>query len=327
MADPIAPTAPLEFSPIPIKDVWPSEAMDFTPWLADNLQYLTDHLGIGDLDLDGTEVEVPGGRRLDILAVDPDGEKWAIENQYGEADHDHLTRALAYAVGLECRAVIVVAESHRAEFVAVADEWNRYSEAYGNDGIRLFLTVIETGQIGDSVQGFRFRLAASPNEWKWKTPRERPLSEADLIRHEERRKFWPGIKEAMSEKGQLTWNAKPKSYVTVINRGPFLFQIWVTAHNSRVQLRIASNDRDRNDDLFNKLKEDIEAIHEALGGVLEWDNDLRFQTNRIYWVPEGACGYHTPADERQDGYQVLADAMYRFHDEFMPRVEGLLDGS
>ena len=104
-----APSPPREFKLIDIREVWPGEAKDFTPWLADNLEALSDHLAIGELERDSTEVEIPGGRRLDILAKDADGRNWAIENQYGEADHDHLTRALAYAVGLECRAVIVVA--------------------------------------------------------------------------------------------------------------------------------------------------------------------------------------------------------------------------
>lgn len=96
------PNLPQEFKLINIREVWPGEAKDFTPWLADNLETLSAHLEISDLELESSEVDGPGGRRLDILAKDADGRNWAVENQYGEADHDHLTRA---------RAVIVVAES------------------------------------------------------------------------------------------------------------------------------------------------------------------------------------------------------------------------
>jgi len=116
--------------------VWPGEARDFTPWMADNIEVLGDHLGFGDLSLVAIEVPIPGGRNLDALAEDSDGRKWAIENQYGMGDHDHLTRGLDYAVALECHALVIVAEGHREEFVAVADEWNRYSEAYGSNGIQ-----------------------------------------------------------------------------------------------------------------------------------------------------------------------------------------------
>ena len=225
-----APSPPREFKLIDIREVWPGEAKDFTPWLADNLEALSDHLAIDELERDSTEVEIPGGRRLDILAKDADGRNWAIENQYGEADHDHLTRALAYAVGLECRAVILVAESHRDEFVAVADEWNRYSEAYGSEGIRLFLVAIEAGRIGDSAPGFRFRLIAGPNEWRQVSNRNatgpRPSSEADRARAAELKGIYHGPatdRRVMQEKGDLAWSTRPVSQadVTIKRRGPF----------------------------------------------------------------------------------------------------------
>ena len=49
-----------------------------------------------------------------------DDRKIAIENQYGVADRDHLTRGLAYAVAVAARGLVVVAEHHRDEFVSVA---------------------------------------------------------------------------------------------------------------------------------------------------------------------------------------------------------------
>ena len=86
--------------PVAIRDLWPSEPADFTPWLAKNLEEL-DVLKIGSLSLIDTEISIPGtGRALDILAETSEG-LVAIENQYSMADHDHLTRGLAYAIGLE----------------------------------------------------------------------------------------------------------------------------------------------------------------------------------------------------------------------------------
>lgn len=317
---------PQEFKLIDIREIWPGEAQDFTPWLADNLEALSAHLEIDDLELDSTEVEVPGGRRLDILAKDTAGRNWAVENQYDEADHDHLTRALAYAVGLECRAVIVVAESHRDEFVAVADEWNRYSEAYGSDGIRLFLVAIEAGRIGDSRPGYRFRLVAGPNEWKSETATgARPLSEADHTRYEERKEFWSGLREGMQRKGTLPGPAVTTSnWVTIIGRGPFRFQFWVKMNSCRVELRMESNDGEKNDKLYDSLVEHRDAIHKALGTSLEWIKNPAHRVNRIYWEPEGACGYRSPAEEQQPGYNVLVEAACRFHEVLMPHVERLI---
>lgn len=311
-----------EFKLINIREVWPGEARDFTPWLAENLEALSSHLEIGELEWDRTEVEVPGGRRLDILAKDADGRRWAVENQYGQADHDHLTRALAYAVGLECRAVIVVAESHRDEFVAVADEWNRYSEAYGSDGIRLFLVAIEAGRIGDSRPGFRFRLVAGPNEWKRITSRPGSPSDADLAFKAACEKFWAGLKKAMANRGDSLGIAGGHGarYVTILTKGPFSFQFWVLTNSCRVQLRIESGDQEQNDELYDSIASDRDAIQDALGTELVWENKPNLQSSRIYWFPQGACGWRSAPDEREDGYEVLADAMYRFHDTLMPYI-------
>ena len=319
------PTAnpPQEFKLIDIREVWPGEATDFTPWLAENLEVLSEHIEIGELGLDRTEVDVPGGRRLDILTKDSSGRYWAVENQYGEADHDHLTRALAYAVGLECRAVIVVAESHRDEFVAVADEWNRYSEAYGSDGIRLFLVAIEAGRIGDSRPGFRFRLVAGPNEWRSGVPG--PLKPGDRDRQEFQRKFWAGLQNAMSSKGALFRAARVvSSYVTIASKGPFSFQFWVLTNSCRVQLRIESGNREQNDELYDSIASDRDAIEDALDTELVWENKPKLRSSRIYWFPEGACGWRSPADEREAGYEALADAMYRFHNTLMPYLKDLV---
>ena len=76
---------------VDIRTAWPREDYDPTPWLAENLDYLED-LGLGELELEGTEVPIPRvRRRLDILAVTGEERRVAIENQYRSVDHDHLT--------------------------------------------------------------------------------------------------------------------------------------------------------------------------------------------------------------------------------------------
>jgi hypothetical protein len=78
------PLARLRFpQPASIREVWPNEALHFTPWLAKNLHVL-DLLNLGSLELVRREVILPGTlRALDIQAPTPTGETVAIENQYG----------------------------------------------------------------------------------------------------------------------------------------------------------------------------------------------------------------------------------------------------
>ncbi|HZN72900.1 MAG TPA: hypothetical protein VFC00_14620 [Micromonosporaceae bacterium] len=151
---------------VPIREVWPTEATHFTPWLADNLDFL-DELGLGRLDLLKVEAPIPGlWRCLDILAQTANGRRVAIENQYRAADHDHLTRGLAYAVGHDARALVVIAEQHHPEFIAVADYLNRCKEAFGDEkGIAVFLVTVSVEQIGNAYVP-RFAVLSRPNTWR-----------------------------------------------------------------------------------------------------------------------------------------------------------------
>ncbi|MHB8287689.1 MAG: hypothetical protein ACYDEY_00320 [Acidimicrobiales bacterium] len=148
-----------------IKEVWPSEAGDFTPWLSQNLRVL-DVLGLGRLELMEREKTVPGTlRSLDLLARSPSGELVAVENQFGAIDHDHLTRGLAYAIGLQAETLVVIAEDHRDEFRAVAHYLNEVagrSEYESRVGVYLVTVGVE------SVEQFylpRFNVVEAPNSW------------------------------------------------------------------------------------------------------------------------------------------------------------------
>lgn len=166
-------TAKIEFlESVDIRKVWSKEDKNFTPWIADPgvMEKLLEQCEIeydGELKI-RTEQTLPGyKRKLDVLVESTSGDRFAIENQFNEADHDHLTRALAYAVGLEAKALIVIAESHRPEFVAVADYLNAAALAYQEKGIPVFLVAIElfAAPSGGSYYP-RFEIVARPDEWK-----------------------------------------------------------------------------------------------------------------------------------------------------------------
>ena len=94
-----------------LKDVWPLEEKDFTPWLANNLSYLEDCLG---LDLEFFDIEHRTGsgyRHADLLVETYSGDIVVVENQYGKADWDHWGRLEAYARLKEADVAALVAES------------------------------------------------------------------------------------------------------------------------------------------------------------------------------------------------------------------------
>jgi len=157
-----------------VKNVWAKEDADFTPWVAslEPLTHLFEACGldVGELSsktLINQEVFIPGAaRRLDVLVTLESGEKIAIENQFSALDHDHLTRALAYAVGLEARTIIILAEFHKEEFRSVVEYLNSAATVYEH-GIKIFLVQFEVLSTPGSQDVYpNFQLVEGPNEWK-----------------------------------------------------------------------------------------------------------------------------------------------------------------
>lgn len=107
--------------PVDPRDVWPSEAHDFTPWLLANAQALSEAVGM-DLDLEAAEHPI-GGFSLDLIGVDTaTGGRVIVENQLEASDHSHLGQILTYAGGTQPENVLWLATSFREEHRA-ALEW------------------------------------------------------------------------------------------------------------------------------------------------------------------------------------------------------------
>ena len=143
------------------RDVWTSEAGDFTPWLAENIDVLAETLGMS-LSVIATEVAV-GEFRLDIHAEDADGATVFIENQLERTDHSHLGQCLVYASGLDASTIIWVAPSFREDFRRAFEWLNERSDL----GVNFFGVEVGIVQIGDDgPRAPVFDVVARPNDWQ-----------------------------------------------------------------------------------------------------------------------------------------------------------------
>ena len=123
-------------------------------------------MGVNLVAIGKTEVPTAGGRRINIVAEGIDGTSFVIENQCGRADHDHLTRGLAYAVALpRARGLVVIAEQHRDEFRAVAEYLNDLAELDSSKGIEVWLVELRAVWIGDSPWAPLFDAVVRPNNF------------------------------------------------------------------------------------------------------------------------------------------------------------------
>lgn len=148
-----------------LSEAWKGEASDFTPLLAEQLDALGEAIGVDLSSIGDTEVPTTGGRRIDIVTqLDGEG-AFVVENQYGAADHDHLTRGLAYAVAAEAKGLVVVAEKHRDEFRAVAEYLNDLVQHSPERGVAVWLVEAAAVRIEDSNWAPLFTAVVKPNQF------------------------------------------------------------------------------------------------------------------------------------------------------------------
>lgn len=145
-----------------LRTVWPNEATDFTPWLAqnENITLLSDAIGI-DITVEETESDV-GSFSTDILGTETDtGRKIIIENQLEDTNHDHLGKIITYAAGKNASYIILIVKHAREEHKA-AVEW---LNAHTDDDVGFFLCEIKLYQIDESNLAPKFVTVEVPNDW------------------------------------------------------------------------------------------------------------------------------------------------------------------
>lgn len=147
-----------------LRDAWPHEALDFTPWLADNIHVLGDTIG-QSLDVQSQEHPV-GSFRADIVALDvATNSPVLIENQLEKTDHSHLGQLLIYASGLRATTVVWVASEFTEEHRSTLDWLNEISYNAGSN-VRFFGLEVELWRIGDSNLACKFNVVCKPNAWR-----------------------------------------------------------------------------------------------------------------------------------------------------------------
>ncbi|MCM1271371.1 MAG: hypothetical protein NC247_12255 [Ruminococcus flavefaciens] len=123
-----------------LRKVWPHEALDFTPWLADeeNMALLADAVGL-EITIGETESSV-GDFNVDIYASETGtGRKIIVENQLEDTNHDHLGKLITYASGKDAEIIIWVVKRAREEHRSAVEWLNNHTD----DKIAFFLVLFD----------------------------------------------------------------------------------------------------------------------------------------------------------------------------------------
>jgi hypothetical protein len=268
---------------VDLRNIWVSEAIDFTPWLArsENLAVLAETLNM-ELELEAQERAV-GPFRADILCKDIGTNNWVlIENQLERTDHIHLGQLLTYASGLEAVNIVWIAAKFTEEHRATLDWLNRIT----NESFRFFGLEVELWRIGNSPAAPKFNVVSKPNDWSQSVAQaaraidDGELSETRIMQ----RDYWAALNTALdTAQGPISGNRKPQPQSWMpfgIGRTNFALSATMIRpkRQIRVELYITGEHAKA---FFAQLKQQKDAIEHELSYALEWEELPTRQDTRI----------------------------------------------
>ena len=254
---------------VAVRDVWPREDSDFTPWLQSHVGELDKVLGLG---LSDPQREVAAGAfSIDLVAETNFGDV-VIENQFGKSDHRHLGQLVTYLSHREVqRAIWIVEEAHPEHVKAV--------ETLNDRGVaQIWMVTVRTIRIGDSPAAPLFTVVAEPSEDAMTNGR----TDLDLTAAQRQsRDFMTALFAQAREEGINSpfKNLKP-DYIglqdTPARGHGLVYRIAVNRRESRVVL---TNKKDRWTRALAVLLENRQRIDEAFAGAdlpqpLEWTEEV-----------------------------------------------------
>jgi len=252
---------------VELREVWAKEASDFTSWLGDNLDILSDHIGC-QLSLLEREKKA-GAFSADLFAEGPNGVTVVIENQLEKTNHDHLGKLITYISNLGAKIAIWITSDPRPEHTTAVIWLNEISPL----DTSFYLVKVEAYKIGDSEPAPLFSTISGPSpEAKVRGEEKQDLAE----RHLQRLEFWKQLLDKAKEITTLHANVSPSkdNWVTAgAGKSGMGLSYSITMDKGSVELYIdrGPDRKEETDQIYGMIVRERDKIEEAFGGNLEWD--------------------------------------------------------
>ncbi len=251
---------------VPLREVWKHEAYDFTQWLQDNIDVLSNVL---DINLSNPEREQNAGTfNVDIVAEDDSGNPVIIENQLEKSDHDHLGKLITYLVSIGAKTAIWIVANPRPEHINAINWLNESCP------VSFYLLKVEAIKIGHSPPAPLLTIIVGPSpESKEVGKTKKEIAERYLLRE----RFWTQFLEYAKQKTKLHANISPTQHNWVGTsagvRG-LSYNYVIRKDSAQVELYIDRGEGcdEMNKNIFEQLYQNREEIEKIFGAPLEWQS-------------------------------------------------------
>ncbi len=280
---------------VDLREAWPHEANDFTPWLAKHITELGDALGL-EIELQEQEASV-GSFSLDLLARESVTDRTVIiENQLEPTNHDHLGKLLTYAGGSDANVIVWLAKNFRDEHRQALDWLNQRTD----EDTEFFGVAVELWKIDASRPAPHFNVLSAPNEWQ----RETKHSVRDAKKSERSQRyqaFFQKLADALSERGLTnsrralaeSWFSFSAGHGGRVQYGA----VFGHGNKARVEFYIRHSVQEWNKELFDLLEEQKDAIENELSESLVWQRLDHRTASRISVQRQGSIDDQEMLDE------------------------------
>jgi len=299
---------------VKLREVWKHEALDFTPWLEENIDVLNDALDLTLMSVD--REQAAGDFSVDMVGEDNAGNVVIIENQLERSDHDHLGKLITYLTAFEAKIAIWIVSEPRPEHVKAVAWLNESSSA------SFYLVKVEAIKIGDSSAAPLLTLITGPSEEAIKAgDAKKEIAERYVIR----KRFWTGLLVKSRQKtklhagisaGQYNWIGSSVGMPSGLS-----LNYAVRRHDAQVELYIDAdkNTGEGNKSILDQLMSHREEIEREFGAPLDW---MGLEGKRACRINKNIpiAGWQ---DEEKwpEAYEAIVDAMIALDGALRPHLE------
>lgn len=304
-----------------LRAIWHNEATEFTPWLQQHIELLSEALGL-DIQLVEREVAV-GDFSVDPLGEEPgSGRVVVIENQLERTNHDHLGKLLTYSAGKGGGVIVWVAKEIRPEHRNALDWLNNATQ--GN--VDFYGVELELLQIGDSPMAPNFKVVVVPTTPEGTSGLNE--SRAPSERGERYQQFFIDVLERIKARPPRVTNATRVGYQswfsTPSGRSGFTFGLaFVRGQKFQIELYIDMGSRQPNKQAFDEISLGKDAIDEELGATLDWQRLDNRRASRIAWYWDNPVTIMDTPTKLEELKAWAVENYFKFRDVLSPYLENL----